>query len=442
MNISEIITEGENTKVELKEIMNDKAYKTLSAFSNTKGGTFLCGVNDNGQVVGFDCSDEPVRDVTTKIVNSLGIQPLINCFEFEGKKILRVDVKKSVNPIAYRGKYYKRVGSTTMEMQGEELRNFFLRGTNWDAITGNYTLDEIDEKTVDKFVNRAIKKGRLPDGQTDNLKETLKKLNLIINDKLTNAAIILFGKNPQQYFTNALIRVITFKGNINTSDKIISGNLFNQVEEAEKAIKSSLNVRHEVKGKLTRNDIWDYPLEAVRESLLNAIIHRDYFKYGIQTQIKISEDNIWFFNPGGLIGGLTIESLKKSHPSAPRNPLIADVLYHAGYVEVYGSGMGRILASFKGAGLPEPDFKEEFEGFSLYMFKGYTEDMLRKMALNERQIKAMALLNKKGSISTKEYSKIVTDVTIGTVRRDLTDLIDKGLIVPVGPKKTRRYKLK
>ncbi|MCE7699557.1 MAG: putative DNA binding domain-containing protein, partial [Methanobacterium paludis] len=307
MNISEIIAEGENTKIELKEIMNDKAYKTLSAFSNTEGGTFLCGVNDNGQVVGFDCLDEPVRDVTTKIVNRLGIQPSINCFEFEGKKILRIDVKKSVNPIAYRGKYYKRVGSTTMEMQGEELRNFFLKGTNWDAITGNYTLDEIDEETVDKFVNRAIKKGRLPEGQTDDLKETLKKLNLIINDKLTNAAIILFGKNPQQYFTNALIRVITFKGNINTSDKIISGNLFNQVEEAEKAIKSSLNVRHEVKGKLTRDDIWDYPLEAVRESLLNAIIHRDYFKYGIQTQIKISEDNIWFFNPGGLIGGLTIE---------------------------------------------------------------------------------------------------------------------------------------
>jgi len=90
MSISEIIKEGENTEVEFKELMNEKGFKSVSAFSNTEGGTLLCGVSDNGNIVGFDCSDGPVRAITTKIMNIMGIYPLINCFELEGKKVLRI----------------------------------------------------------------------------------------------------------------------------------------------------------------------------------------------------------------------------------------------------------------------------------------------------------------------------------------------------------------
>lgn len=278
------------------------------------------------------------------------------------------------------------------------------------------------------------------DGITD-ISEILTTLDLLIDDKLTNAALILFGKNPQKYFTNAVVRVLKYKNDISISDSTVKGNLFKQIEEAEKAIKNSINVVYKIEGKLTREETWDYPLDSLREALANSITHRDYFNYGIQTQIKIHEDYIWFFNPGGLFGGMTIEKLKLPHPSATRNPLIADIFFRAGIVEVQGSGMKRMLTSLKEAGLPEPNFIEEFDGFSVYMFKGYTEEMLKEIGLNERQIKAMSHISKKGSISIKEYLELIPEKSRGTLKRDLSDLVDRKLVKPVGAQKNRKYEL-
>lgn len=438
---SETLKEGEGITIEFKESMNDNGYKTISAFSNTDGGILFCGVSDDGIIVGFDCSDEPVRKITNKIMDKMGIHPSVKCFEWEGEKILRIKIEKSTNPISYNGKYYKRVGTTTIGMLGEELKEFFIRGTNWDGLTGDYRLEEIDEAAVNMFLRIAVKRERLLDYDTDDLSEILLRLNLLVDGKITNAAIMLFGKNPQKYFTNALVRVLKLKDDISVSDRTITGNLFKQAEEAEQAIRNLINVEYGIKDKLQREEIWEYPLEAIREALLNSIIHRDYFKYGIQTQIKIYEDKIWFFNTGDLFGGMTIEKLKKPHPSANRNPLIADMFFRTGMVEVQGSGINRMLKSFRAAGLPEPEFKEEFGGFSVYMFKNYTEDMLQEMGLNERQIKAMAHVSKTGSISIKEYSELVPEKSRGTLKRDLSDLVDKGLVKPIGSQKTRRYEL-
>lgn len=441
MDILEVLQGEEGTTLEFKERVNDGVYKTISAFSNTEGGIFLGGVANNKEIFGFDCSENSVREVSNKVVN-MGIQPLINCVEADGKSILVIKVAKSSIPISYRGRYYKRVGNTTNEMSDRELRDFLLRGTNWDGLQNEYSVNEIDEESVKKFKKMAITNGRMvDDGITDTL-EILTTLNLLIDDKLTNAALILFGKNPQKYFTNAVVRVLKYKNDVSTSDRTIKGNLFDQIEEAEKAIKNVINVVYEIKGELKRDEIWDYPLDAIREALANSIIHRDYFNYGIQTQIKIYEDYIWFFNPGGLFGGLTIEKLKLPHPSTTRNPLIAEIFFRSGIVEVQGSGVKRMLTSLVDAGLPEPDFNEEFDGFSVYMFKGYTEEMLKKMGLNERQIKAMFYISSNGSISIKEYLELVPEKSRGTLGRDLSDLVDKELVKPVGSQKTRRYELR
>ena len=172
-------------------------------------------------------------------MHKMGIHPSVNCFEWDGKKILKIDIDKSMNPISYNGRYYKRVGSSTTKMLDDELKEFLLRGTNWDGLTGDYGLDEIDDESVKKFMRMAVNIGRLPD-DTDDVSEILLRLNLLIDDKLTNAAIILFGKNPQKYFINALVRVLRLKGDISISDKAVTGNLFIQVEEAEQAIKTQL----------------------------------------------------------------------------------------------------------------------------------------------------------------------------------------------------------
>ena len=435
MKIDEILNGTENSTVEFKEKSNESIFTTVSAFANKDGGIIYIGISDKKEIKGFEYTNSMLGDLTNKIVNLLGIHPQIDGIKINKKDVLQIRVKKSTLPVSYKGKYYTRVGNTTREMQGEELRSFFIKGTNWDGLTGNYSLDEIDPEAVRKFIRMASRNGRLKTAdENEDIKTIFKKLKLIINGKLTNAAIMLFGNDPQKYFINALVRVGRFKDETTIiGDRRIEGNLFKQIEEAEEAIKNFINVRYEITGEqLTRKNIWDYPLEAIREALLNAVIHRDYFKYNVQTQIKIFNDWIWFFNIGGLPEGITLEQLKTTHPSVARNPLIVHIFYLAGLIEEYGSGIGRIMDSLKEANLPEPEFKEEFAGFSLYMRKDYyTEERLKEMGLNDRQIKAAMYVKEKGKITNKEYQKL-NGVIKKTASRDLGVLIDKRILEKIG----------
>lgn len=420
-------------------------FKTISAFANKDGGIIYIGISDKKETKGFEYNNSILEDLTNKVVNLLGLHPQIDPIKINKKDILQIKIKKSTLPVSYKGKYYTRVGNTTREMQGEKLRSFFIKGTNWDGLTGNYNLDEINPETVRKFIRRASRNGRLKNAdENGDIKTILKKLKLIINGKLTNGAIMLFGKNPQKYFINALVRVGRFKDEITIiGDRRIEGNLFKQIEEAEEAIKNFINVRYEITGEqLTRKDIWDYPLEAIREALLNAVIHRDFFKYNVQTQIKIFNDWMWFFNIGGLPEGITLEQLKTTHPSVARNPLIVHIFYLAGLIEEYGSGIGRIMDSLKEANLPEPEFKEEFAGFSLYLRKDYyTEEKLKEMGLNDRQIKAVMYVKEKGKITNKEYQEL-NFVSNKTAYLELSDIIKKNVFAVEGSGRTVAYNLK
>ena len=435
MNINEILKGTENTTVEFKEEINESIFKIISAFANKDGGIIFIGISDKKEIKGLECTNRMLGDLTNKIVNLLGIHPKIEYIKINKKDVLQIKVKKNTLPVSYKGKYYTRVGNTTREMQGEELRSFFIKGTNWDGFTGNYNLDEIDPETVIKFIRMASRNGRLQTAdENEDIKTILEKLKLIINGKLTKAAIMLFGNDPQKYFINALVRVGRFKDETTIiGDRRIEGNLFKQIEEAEEAIKNFINVRYEITGEqLTRKDIWDYPLEAIREALLNSVIHRDYFKYNVQTQIKIFNDWIWFFNTGGLPDGITLEQLKTTHPSVARNPLIVHIFYLAGLIEEYGSGIGRIMDTLKKANLPEPEFKEEFAGFSLYMRKDYyTEERLKEMGLNDRQIKAVMYVKEKGKITNKEYQEL-NKVSKPTSTRDLDGLVKKSILEKIG----------
>ena len=188
-----------------------------------------------------------------------------------------------------------------------------------------------------------------------------------------------------------------------------------------------MSVRYEIRG-VQREDIWDYPIEALREAVLNALTHRDYFNIANFILIKVYDDHIWFSNPGGLPEGITIEELKKPHSSFLRNPLLAKVFYLAGFIEQYGSGTVRMVEWMKQAGLPEPGYKEEMGGFSVYFYKDiYTEENLRKMDLNERQIKAVMYVKEKGKITNKEYQDI-NSCFRNTASNDLANLVEKEIL--------------
>lgn len=431
--LKRLLRVDETETIEFKEQLNDSFFKTVCAFANTKGGKVILGVDNKGNVVGVETSTKFLENLTNGIVNKLSIYPEIETLEIEGRRVLIIHVTRAGYPVSYDGRYYERVGSTTREMSIQKLRAFMLSSIPWDSLTGEFSFNDIDEETVKLFVRMAVTKKRLSDVSIDEpVKTVLKKLALISNGKLTNGAILLFAKNPQKYFINLCVRIGRFKTETTIiDDKWIKGNLFNQLEETINIIKQLISVRYIIKG-IQREDIWDYPLEAIREAIVNALVHRDYTNIANFILIKVYDDHIWFYNPGQLPEGITIEQLKTSHPSVIRNPLIAKIFYLCGFIEQYGTGTVKMVEWMKSAGLPEPEYREEMGGFSVYFYKDiYTEENLRKMGLNEKQIQAVMYVKEKGKITNKEYQKLV-NVTKRTASRNLMFLAEKGIFQQIG----------
>ncbi len=431
---------GETNTVEFKEIPNKAFYKTISAFANTKGGIILLGVDKNSNPIGIELSTRFLGDLTNRIVNKLSLYPDIETIDIEGKRFITVRVVHSGYLVSYEGRYYERIGNTTREMNQQKLKVLLLKGKPWDSITTNISLEEIDSDSVKNFIRLAVNNNRLTNvSLNEPLEIILEKLELLVNGKLTNGAVLLFGKNPQKHFINLCIRIGRFKTETTIiDDKWVKGNLFQQFEETIKIIKQFISVRYEIKG-IERQDIWDYPIPAIREALLNALTHRDYFNIANFIVVKVYDDHIWFSNPGGLPEGITITQLKKPHQSYLRNPLIAKVFYLAGFIEQYGSGTVRMVNWMKEAALPEPEYKEEMGGFSVYFNKDiYTEEYLRKKGLNERQIKALIYVKKKGKITNKEYQEI-NICSRNTATNDLRILVEKEVLKESGKKGAGAY---
>ncbi len=419
----------ENEQIEYKSAWQDSYLKTICAFANTNGGELLVGIDDIGNVVGLQDGKKLLEDIPNKTRNRLGITPKINIDE---RNVLVIEVEPSDVPVSYDGKFYIRSGSTTQELKGHELIKFLLKKKNlgWDALTSDMPFSEIDAETIQNFI--ALARNRLKISEKDDITTILENLELAKDKKITNAGALLFGKNPHRYTDVAWARVGRFKTPTDILDTVLtSGNLFQQLNTLFEAVKKHLNVRFVIKGELEREDVWDYPLDAIREAIINALIHRDYLDTA-EIQIKVFDDRIWIWSPGTLPEGITLDMLKTVHGSKPRNKLLAMAFYYAGLIERWGSGTRRMVDLCLAQGLPEPVFKEEMSGFSVIFFKDiYTEEYLRKMDLNERQIKAVMYVKEKGKITNREYQEICA-TSERTATRDLSSMVSIGLLDQIG----------
>lgn len=265
--------------------------------------------------------------------------------------------------------------------------------------------------------------------------------------RLRHAAILLFGEDSQAQFPTAQVHVGRFgaDGSI-LDDRRIGGDLFTQLDEIVARLRSYLQVRLEMRSEptdgvgdalesLQRREVWEYPLEALREALVNALIHRDYAALG-DIQVRVSEDRLDVWSPGGLPAGLSSEDLRREgHISRPRNPLLAQVFYYAGLVEGWGTGTTRMIAACLSQGLPEPEFREEAGGLRVtFRTNQFAPERLSAMGLNERQVRALADLNSRGSeqeITNQQYQDI-TGASRATASRDLDEVLDRGLLRRIG----------
>lgn len=316
-------------------------------------------------------------------------------------------------------------------------------GMSWDTFPAqNKTLKNIDLNKVKEYITNANAAGRR--NIKDTPTEVLKKLELVKDNKATWGAILAFGKEPQRPLLQSAVHCGRFKTDKTQiiDDLMIETDIVNQVDDVMKFITRHISVKYEFEGKPKRKEVWEYPLDALREAVINAIVHRDYTASS-NVQVEIYDDRIDIWNPGTLLPGITIEDLyKKEHKSVIRNKLIAQLFYDIGYIEKYGSGTIKIIELCRQNGMPNPELKEVFGGFSIVFRKDiYTAEHLRNLGLNERLINAVKYIKENSRITNKEYQNL-NNVSNKTAYLELSKIVTLGVLETKGSGKKITYVLK
>lgn len=446
-----LLEEGESETVEYKPSLSqtDKILECVSAFSNTNGGTLVIGVKDNGEVVGVDIGKRTIENLANRIKQHTDpmVYPSIHTEEFDAKHVVLLEVEEGKQkPVLASGRAYKRVGRTNQKLGSEAIRSLALETSKvyWDErVCEDASFDDIDEDKVHLFLQRAKYERRLELDPRTPGREALENLGLVSGGKPTNAAILLFGKNPQRFFSQAELRCARFKGvkPLEFIDlKVFDGTILEQRDDALEFVQEHIELHAKIVG-LERLEIWEYPLDAIREAITNAICHRDY-EISATVQVRIFDDRLEIWGCGPLPEPLSVEDLKKRHRSILRNPVIGKCFFWIKYIEQWGTGTNRIIDACLNQGLPEPIFEEFSGSLVVTLRKLLTEEFLKEKGLNDRQIKAVSYIREKGSITNKAY-QMLFGVSRTTATRDLKQLEGAGIVNRTGRgKRDLKYVLK
>jgi ATP-dependent DNA helicase RecG len=422
----------ENQNIEYKESWRDEYLKWICGFANANGGSIFIGKNDTGKVVGVVGAKKLLEDIPNKVRDILGILVDVNFHQTEEGNFIEIIVESYPYPVNYKGQYHYRSGSTKQELKGAALDKFMLqrKGKRWDGVpVPNVSVNDLKKDTFDFFRKRAVKAQRIEeDVLTDSNELLIDNLQLIENEYLKRAAILLFHANPDKFVTGAYIKI----GYFETDDDLkfqdeVHGNLFEQVEKTmdllfTKYIKSSISYEG-----LNRVEKYEYPKDAIREALLNAVSHKDY-SGGVPIQISMYSDKLIFWNEGQLPEDWTIENLSIKHPSKPYNPDIANALFRSGYIESWGRGTLKMINECIRFSIPKPKYFYDMSGFWVEFRKDIFDlEYFKSLGLNDRQIQAMKYLKENRKITNSEYQTNYS-VARNTATRDLTELVEKGLI--------------
>lgn len=452
----------ESETVELKRSLAETpaVLETISAFSNTKGGTIYIGIEEDKdgsakKMVGVNIKGREIEILVDRIRQNTDpvVYPSVGVEEIESVEVIVIKVEESpFKPVFAKRNCFKRVGKSNRRLTSEEIRRMSKDSVGHnitELVCEDATLDDIDEEKVRMFLRKAKVERNFAVDLEASLEENLERLKLFKNGKLLNAAILLFGKNPQDFLLQARVRCARYKGTtaIDFIDlKVLEGDIIDQVNTSEKFVLSHIKKAAKIV-LFKREEVWEYPPDALREAIVNAICHRDYSFPG-NVKIAVYDDRVEITSPGGLPEPLTPAKLKKRHDSIPRNRLIANNFFLIRNIEQWGTGTNKIVKWCVEHGLEEPDFKNIGGGFEVLFYaprdilalipeKGKID--LKEMGLNERQIEVLKLMvNGNKSMTNKEYRRLF-DVSDRTALRELKALLDKKLVKRVGKRKGAIY---
>lgn len=440
---------SENQNIEWKSKWNDDYLAWISGFANAQGGKIYIGCDDNGKVIGLSNSSKLLVDLPNKIRETLGVVVGVNLLVKDGKEYIEIDVPAYPIGISCKGVYYYRSGSTRQVLTGPALEAFLLRkrGATWDNLPlPAFSLADVDDGIVKRFKQWAFKKGRFDKSVLDEPKDVLmQKLHLTSGDYLTNAAMLLFSKDPEKWQLGAYVKIGFFETDADLlyQDEV-RGSILEQVDRLVELIYLKY-----MKAKITyegvrRRERYFVPEEALREALLNALCHKQY-QSGTPIQISVYDDRLYIANCGNLPENWTLANLMSKHASVPYNPNIANVFYLAGFIESWGRGVEKICAACEREGTPAPEYTIN-PGDIMIKFTAPADRIIRSKAektsdraTDQEQI-ILTLLREDPELTMISLSE-KSGVSRKTVATRLRSLKEKGLIERVGSDRKGYWKI-
>ena len=446
-----ILKEGEGLTVEFKERYSSRIDKDIVAFANTKGGVILLGVSDDGKVVGEKLTNKlkaQINDLARNCEPTISIKKITQI-----DKTIAIEIEEgSEKPHSCGDGYFRRLDAVTQKMNQREVRLIFREANNMSFESlpcNNLSLNDISLKKVKSFLKEAETSFQI---NKSNVASFLTSLRLYQEKRINNAGALMFATDINKVIPYSEIILLAFKGKDkrNIYDrKDVRDDLFTQLNEAVSFLKKHLNIRSEIK-EFDRKDIYEMPLDALREALVNAIVHRDYSMGGTSIYVEIYDDRVVIVNPGGLPSGITKSNFGKE--SIRRNLIIADLFHRMGKVERIGSGIGKMREFMKDAGLKAPVFESEnfFRAiffrdpqYSLKQSTGgkmsqktaqkTTQKTVQKTTLKQEAI--LSYLRGNPRAGRDELAQNIKGITESGIKYNLKVLQEKGFLKRVGPDK-------
>jgi ATP-dependent DNA helicase RecG len=448
MNITELkelVSSGESETVEFKKSTAQlrRASETLCGMLNGTGGRVLIGVTPEGRILGQMVSDKTIREVAELLQKfeppASIVQFRVNVADTRAVLVLEAIPNPESRPHAFDGRPYQRIGSTTSSMPQATYQRLLnerdrsrIRWENQPA--EEYDAAILDSEEILRTVRLGIAAGRLPESTGSSVPDILHRLGLLRDVRPIQASVVLFGSRFMPDYPQCQLRLARFRG-VNKSEFLdqrqIEGNAFHLLEEAMLFLRRHLPVAGRIiPGLFEREDEPLFPLEALREALVNAFCHRNYAIIGGAVSLAIYDDRLEIWSDGILPFNLKPDDLKKDHASRPRNPIIAQVFYLRGMIERWGRGTQKIVELCVKAGHPEPEFGEQAGSFWVrFLPSGYIAPHRVAHDLTERQRNVLQILATAPSLPFRGVRNAIKNQPPDrTLREDLLHLKRLGLI--------------
>jgi len=441
--IKSIVAAGEGYNAEFKVSIpsNVKGItEEVCAFANASGGVVLIGVDDANNIKGVTI-DNGKRSAIQNSINE--ISPALRCdfyiVEVDGLNVAVIEVSSAQNkPYVLSGAIYVRQGPNSQKLKtAEEMRDFFQQADKIYFDDASCMAADIDKNISKENINTFRFEAGLVNATSD--EQLFTNLKLITNDgHLKNGAVLFFGSNPEQFFEKAVIRCVVFEGldkRYIVDDKVMTGTLYQQYQKSMIWLKSKLNVRYDIEsdGANPRNEYWEIPVIAFKETIINSLAHRDYYDKGARITIEVFANRVEITNPGGLISAVPRNEFGKR--SASRNPLIFGLFERMRLVEQIGSGIARIRDVMKDEGLTPPEFIMDGM-FTVTLRRPFAFDKwVNKWVnnLSEKQILILTAIHNNPNIKKSVLQKLV-DFSATALDNNIDVLKVEGLLEREGTK--------